>query len=57
MLMLLENKGAAYIQDRGVSRWGELSARFIVPTGEYENVVRPVNNEIISIILSSVVGF
>lgn len=24
MLMLLEGKGAAYIQDRGVSRWGEL---------------------------------
>jgi hypothetical protein len=23
MLMLLEGKGAAYIQDRGVSRWGE----------------------------------
>lgn len=23
MLMLLEHKGAAYIQDRGVSRWGE----------------------------------
>ena len=24
MLMLLEGKGAAYIQDRGVSRWGKL---------------------------------
>lgn len=23
MLMLLEGKGAAYIQDRGVSRWGK----------------------------------
>ncbi len=27
MLMLLEGKGAAYIQDRGVSRWGKLSRR------------------------------
>ena len=30
MLMLLEGKGAAYIQDRGVSRWGELTCVVIL---------------------------
>lgn len=30
MLMLLEGKGGAYIQDRGVSRWGKKSLLFLV---------------------------
>jgi 3'-phosphoadenosine 5'-phosphosulfate (PAPS) 3'-phosphatase len=30
MLMLLENKGAAYIQDRGVSRWDTSAAQAVI---------------------------